>query len=312
MTEGVWKSDGLSGLSALGISQRRRPRAPTRRVGVAGLISAASKVTPRVLQVACSGTKDRYRLARTISVLTATAAVGSQERAAWPRGPSIKARGGNVRNRSVVLVTAAIAAVGMAGVAVSSGGPAPNVDRGLPTANLNNAAAGNRSNVAWSNGNDYVTGDTFVLGKPGQKWVVTRIRTWNIGHLNTPFGSEFSTDALYFSASAAAPGAIKVVEHGTVPVGSNRDTNRNIKHKKVTPTSAGPTTSRKPRAATGRSGRTTSRASTCRSREARHTISPSTAPVLLTPGSTTRRTRSCQVLRSRGRTACMSRGRRMR
>jgi hypothetical protein len=131
-------------------------------------------------------------------------------------------------------VAAVIGAVSVAGVGVSFGGPAPTVDRGLPIVNLNNAGGANRSNVAWSNGNDFVTGDSFTLGRPGQKWVVTKIRSWNIGHMSVAFGSEFNADALYFSTRAATPGAIAVVEHGTVPVGSSRDTNRNIRHTKVT------------------------------------------------------------------------------
>jgi hypothetical protein len=139
-----------------------------------------------------------------------------------------------MRNRSAVVAAVVIGAVGVAGVAVSSGGQTQRMDRGLPAANLNNTAAGSRSNVAWSNGNDYVTGDTLVVGKAGQKWILTKIRTWSIGHLNTPFGTEFSTDALYFSTSAGTPGAIGVVERGTVGVGSNRDTNRHITHIAVT------------------------------------------------------------------------------
>lgn len=40
-------------------------------------------------------------------------------------------------------------------------------DRGLPTANLNNAAGANRSNVAWSFGNDWITGDDCTIGAAG-------------------------------------------------------------------------------------------------------------------------------------------------
>jgi len=105
----------------------------------------------------------------------------------------------------------------------------PTVDRGLPTANLNNGAGSNRSNVAWSNGNDSITGDTFAVGSAGQTWVVTGIRTWNIGHTGNAFGDEFSADTLYFGTSGVAP-----VATGTVSAGSNTDSNPNITHTPVT------------------------------------------------------------------------------
>jgi hypothetical protein len=57
-------------------------------------------------------------------------------------------------------------------------------DRGLPTLNLNNAAAGNRSNVAWAdwessnNPSEYwLSGDDVVLTKPGTYHIDT-VRVW--------------------------------------------------------------------------------------------------------------------------------------
>ena len=61
------------------------------------------------------------------------------------------------------LVVAGIVLLASAGGALASGGSLV-VDRGLPTANLNNAAGADRSNVAWSNGNDWVSGDSFTVG----------------------------------------------------------------------------------------------------------------------------------------------------
>lgn len=63
------------------------------------------------------------------------------------------------------------------------------VDRGLPVANLNNAAGVNRSNVAWAAGDytdvtgtySYITGDDFTLPGSGPGWQVDTIRTWVIG-----------------------------------------------------------------------------------------------------------------------------------
>lgn len=128
----------------------------------------------------------------------------------------------------LLAATVIAAAASVVGTAVSS--PAtPAFDRGLPTANLNNPAGANRSNVAWSNGNDYVSGDDFTLGSSGQKWYVSQIRTWNIGHLDSPFGDEFSSDTLYFGTSAIAPLAT-----GTVAAGSSLDSNPNIIHTRVT------------------------------------------------------------------------------
>lgn len=59
------------------------------------------------------------------------------------------------------------------------------VDRGLPTANLNNAAGANRSNVAWASSgftsNDYwMVGDTFT-NTSTQTWIIDTVRMWTVG-----------------------------------------------------------------------------------------------------------------------------------
>jgi hypothetical protein len=103
------------------------------------------------------------------------------------------------------------AAVGLAAAAVLTlAGPASAAsvlasDRGLPTDNLNNAAGADRSNVAWSFGADYVTGDTFSVGAPGESWVVTGVRTWNIGPEGVAFEDEFSDVTLYLGDGGIAP-----------------------------------------------------------------------------------------------------------
>ena len=60
-------------------------------------------------------------------------------------------------------------------------------DRGLPTANLNNAAGSNRSNVAWANGASsnnpteyYLPGDNFTLSGTGP-YQIDDIRVWVVG-----------------------------------------------------------------------------------------------------------------------------------
>jgi hypothetical protein len=56
------------------------------------------------------------------------------------------------------------------------------IDRGLPTANLNNAAGSDRSNVSWDfQGYGWIAGDDFTVptAEPGHtKWRIDTIRTW--------------------------------------------------------------------------------------------------------------------------------------
>ena len=134
-----------------------------------------------------------------------------------------------MKNRLWLLAAVVIAAASTVSMAASSPST-PALDRGLPTSNLNNPAGASRSNVAWSNGNDYVSGDTFTLGTSGQKWVVNQIRTWNIGPLvGGKFGDTFSDDTLYFGTGAIAP-----IATGTVAPGTSTDSNPNITHTPVT------------------------------------------------------------------------------
>jgi len=129
----------------------------------------------------------------------------------------------------IAAMTTAVVAVGVpSGGAVSKLAAAPAVDRGLPTDNLNNAAGPDRSNVAWSLGAGELTGDTFSIGAPGEKWIITEVKTWNIGHLGMKFGDEFSDITLFLGDSDIAP-----VATGTISPGSNIDSNPNIKHTKV-------------------------------------------------------------------------------
>jgi hypothetical protein len=73
-------------------------------------------------------------------------------------------------------------------------------DRGLPTANLNNAAGGDRSNVAWAFGNpsgsppsNYFVGDDFSFGTVGQTYQITDLRVWIVGTGTTPLSDIFNT-----------------------------------------------------------------------------------------------------------------------
>jgi hypothetical protein len=63
------------------------------------------------------------------------------------------------------------------------------LDRGLPTANLNNAAGADRANVAWAftqyTSPDYwVVGDTFK-NTSSEAWAIDSIRLWTVGQTDT-------------------------------------------------------------------------------------------------------------------------------
>lgn len=63
------------------------------------------------------------------------------------------------------------------------------LDRGLPVANLNNAAGANRSNVAWAfsafTSNDYyMVGDT-ITNTGAEAWHITSIRLWTVGQTDS-------------------------------------------------------------------------------------------------------------------------------
>jgi len=68
-------------------------------------------------------------------------------------------------------------------------------DRGLPTANLNNAAGADRSNVAWAYGDGWVAGDDFNIDESGS-FLVSTIRVWSVKAntgLSLWFGQEGGT-----------------------------------------------------------------------------------------------------------------------
>jgi hypothetical protein len=88
------------------------------------------------------------------------------------------------------------------------------VDRGLPTANLNNTAGVDRSNVAWTEGGytptDYwLVGDTFQ-NTSSQAWKIDSIRLWTM--------NPFSTVALW---GGIGNSSISVVSSGVAISGAN-------------------------------------------------------------------------------------------
>lgn len=101
----------------------------------------------------------------------------------------------------------------VSGMTASAMADALLVDRGLPTANLNNAAGANRSNVAWADSEGSATpteywlpGDDFTISGSGNYHVST-IRVWAVGS-NTGFsllgglsGGTMSTLSSSFAAT---------------------------------------------------------------------------------------------------------------
>ena len=103
-------------------------------------------------------------------------------------------------------------------------------DRGLPTANLNNAGGdSNRSNVRWSLYAQGFVGDDFSIGQPGEKWVIDSIRTWTVpgvaGEDPIAMGSYFQDVRLYFGTE---DGGLSPVRAGRLAADSNITDNAGI------------------------------------------------------------------------------------
>jgi hypothetical protein len=88
-------------------------------------------------------------------------------------------RGGNKMRKMLILSVVAGIIFAMSGLASAS---SLLFDRGLPTANLNNAAGVSRSNVAWGfgpvSGGQWLAGDDFSIGGTGE-YLVDFIRIWS-------------------------------------------------------------------------------------------------------------------------------------
>lgn len=105
-------------------------------------------------------------------------------------------------------------------------------NRGLPTINLNNISGANRSNVAWSFGNDWITGDDCTFGSSGEVWVVTKVVGWNTQGIPnvTEMGDRFKSIGLFLGQ----PGeTLTQVSNGTLALGSSTNSNPNITHTRV-------------------------------------------------------------------------------
>ncbi len=135
-----------------------------------------------------------------------------------------------MKKKVIILCAGVLALLAIMVVAAAS------TNRGLPTSNLNNVAGASRSNVAWSFGNDWITGDDFTVGSTGETWVVTDLRTWATAGSATDasfrLGDRFNSVSLY--GGPANPGGVSLLTTGTLAPGSNVNSNPKISHTSVT------------------------------------------------------------------------------
>ncbi len=131
--------------------------------------------------------------------------------------------------------------IAFAMLSVSAANAVLVIDRGLPTANLNNISGANRSNVSWGfgqNPEDYFTGDDFTLGSTGDAnnpiWKVNKITTWATsgpnGDANFFLGDRYTNVRLY----AGGLSGIGVISSGNFSIGQSNTDNANITITKVT------------------------------------------------------------------------------
>lgn len=90
------------------------------------------------------------------------------------------------------------------------------VDRGLPTANLNNAAGASRSNVSWGDSTGpYLYGDDFFVDGAGGQTRITNLRLWVVQSASIAAAGFNYTDPtsyqLYLSKDQAAAPALSTV-----------------------------------------------------------------------------------------------------
>ena len=81
-------------------------------------------------------------------------------------------------------------------------------ERALPTANLNNAAGADRSNIAWAPGDSsYILGDDFTLASDS---VINSFSVWEVSNNGSP-STEFGSLSLYVGADDGGVGALSLI-----------------------------------------------------------------------------------------------------
>ena len=97
-------------------------------------------------------------------------------------------------------------------------------DRGLPNTYLNDAALTFRSNVSWGSSTaDLFTGDDFMIGVAGQKYLINSLTVW--GAQVDPLSADLANIALYLGKSGSA---LSQIAAGSVA--GNVNSNGNITH----------------------------------------------------------------------------------
>lgn len=108
------------------------------------------------------------------------------------------------------------AGVSVFAVAVAAVAPAALLfDRGLPKTNLNNAAGGERSNVAWGFVDGWFSGDDFALSGPAPAYQVSTITTWltTSGQDDHAFSTKILSLNLWLG-TAEAPNSVTDTKYG--------------------------------------------------------------------------------------------------
>jgi hypothetical protein len=106
----------------------------------------------------------------------------------------------------------------------ASHGAALLVDRGLPAAD----SQGIRLRVSWSAKDGIIVTDHFMLGEPGESWVIDKVRTWAVPGLEpgglSSLGDLFDRISLYGGLETEKPpadsqtAAAECACHGPIPI----------------------------------------------------------------------------------------------
>src|SRR5436190_14690866 len=109
------------------------------------------------------------------------------------------------------------------------------LNRGLPQANLNNVSVPSRSNVRWGWHDEGFLGDSFLMGAPGEHWVIDSIRTWIVPgsaeHAHEHVGDFYKDVRLYFGGPEED---LTPASTGQLSAGSDDSSNANIKISEAT------------------------------------------------------------------------------
>ena len=120
-----------------------------------------------------------------------------------------------VKDKNMKVKSLALAAIAVCSFGAPALASTMLLDRGLPTANLNDVAGANRSNVAWTDAPytsaaDYwLVGDT-ITNTSAQAWSIDTIRVWTIGTTTTAslWGGLDSAAMSVVSAAGVVSGAL--------------------------------------------------------------------------------------------------------